>query len=79
MPKKYRMHSWWWGRYVYRVGNGRWKDEEGGIYNASTFSEDELEEYDEELHGIDSKPHQASLARERKMQNEIEEVKAGGM
>ena len=47
--KKYRMSSWYWGRFVQQVGEG-WVDESGRAF-PKNISVNDLESYDEALHG----------------------------
>ena len=59
---KYRLKTWWWGRYIKQTYTGSWVDENGNAwpieYVPSDISkDDEWEEYIEEIHGG---PHESA-------------------
>lgn len=50
MIKKYRYKTWYWGKYITKVGT-RWLDEKGNSFPVNQINLKEMQEYNESLHG----------------------------
>lgn len=55
VDKKWRYPHWWFGRYIQWMGN-RWVDESGRTFPKSQVNIMEMQEYEENIHGLLANP-----------------------